>query len=60
MKCHGLKQRDMFVDSWIHEFSIMERTMSSFKYFAGILNLWIALLTHYTKLNVQQIKMISQ
>jgi len=30
------------------------------KYFVGILNSWIVIPTEYTKINVQQIKMISR
>ena len=41
-------------------FQIICTTIKLNQFFVGILNLWIVLSTKYTKLNVQQILMISQ
>ena len=49
----------MFVDTWIHRFSILEKK-SSLNILWGSQILKIALPTKYTKLNVQKIKVISQ
>ena len=57
----GLTTMDMFVDALICGFQIIPNSTKKVnKYFVGILNLWIALPTRKTKLNVQEIKMISQ
>jgi len=42
------------------DIQIIQINTKSNKYCAGILNLWIVLTTKYSKLIVQQIKMISQ
>jgi len=53
---------DMFVDIGICGFQItcIFNITKVNKYFVGILNSWIVLLTKYTKLNVQWIEMMSQ
>ena len=51
---------DMFVDILICGFQIIRDITKVNKYFVDILISWIALLTKNMKLNVQQIKMISQ
>jgi len=58
-KFRGLMTMDMLVDTLICGFQITLKITKVNKYFVGILNSWIVLLTKYTKLNVQQIKMIS-
>jgi len=61
-KFRCLKATDMFVDTRIHGFIIFgkQKLHVLFKYFVGILNLWIALPTKYTKLNVRRMKTILQ
>ena len=56
MKFRGLTMMDMF----IFGFQIVRKIIKLNKYYGGIMKLWIALHTKYTKLNVQWIKMISQ
>jgi len=55
MKFRGLTMMDMF----IFGFQIVRKIIKLNKYYGGIMKLWIALHTKYTKLNVQWIKMIS-
>jgi len=50
----------MFVETWIHGFQIILNITKVNEYFVMILNLGIVLPMKYMKLNVQQIKKISQ
>ena len=49
MKFRGLTMMDMF----IFGFQIERKIIKLNKYYGGIMKLWIALHTKYTKLNVQ-------
>jgi len=51
---------DMFLDTGICGFQIIHNITKVNNYFVGILNLWIALPTKNTKLNVQRMKNILQ
>jgi len=60
IKICGLTTSDMFLDSWICGFLFICNIIKVNNYiFVGILNLWFALPTKYTKLNVQRKLMIS-
>ena len=48
-----LMTMDMFVDTCVCGFQITVDIIRENKYFVGILNSWIALITKYTKVNVQ-------
>ena len=52
---HCLTTIDMFVDTWIRGFQIICNISKAINYFVEILNVWIALPTKYTKINVQLI-----
>jgi len=53
----GLTTLDMLQETLIHGFLMICNITKVYKYFLGITNLWIALPTKYTKLNVQWILM---
>jgi len=59
-KFRGLTTLDTFVDCWISGFQTICNITKANKCSVGILNLWIAIPTKYSKLNVQWILMISQ
>jgi len=59
-KLRGLMTLDMFMDTWICGYKIIQNITKVNYYFIGILNFWIVLHTKYMKLRVQWTKMNSQ